>query len=47
MSADTFIMIGIASLEFLLAGVYASVYNWPMFGAWTFFGCATLCLAVR
>lgn len=45
MNATTFLLLGIATIDFVLSGAYASRYLWAQSGAWFFFGCAMLCFA--
>jgi hypothetical protein len=43
--ATTFLLIGIATLQFVLSGSYASRFEWALSGASLFLGCAMLCFA--
>jgi hypothetical protein len=46
MTAQAFLLVGIAALNFILAGTYAVQFHWPAFGAYSFLGGAMLCFAM-
>lgn len=47
MKATTFLILGIATLEIVLSGAYASRGEWGMSAFAMFFGCVTLYLGVN